>query len=82
MKAHALRRAELRRNAVVVATKPHGVNDGTPEIAHHVTYVFGKCESVIERYALVTGLPFATLAAGVCELLRHSQGRQVLGADN
>ena len=39
--------------------------------SHHISYIFGKVETIIEYYARSNGVPYATLAEGVAGLLRH-----------
>lgn len=39
--------------------------------SHHVSYIFGKVETIIEYYARSNGVPYAALAEGVAGLLRH-----------
>jgi len=43
--------------------------------AQHVSYIYGKVETIIEYYARSNGVPYSTLAEGVASLLRHPQSR-------
>lgn len=49
--------------------KPSGDNQA------HISYLYGKVETIIEYYARSNNIPQSTLAEGVASLLRHSQGR-------
>jgi hypothetical protein len=49
---------------------------GSQEVSDkdHVSYLYGKVETIIEYYSHSNGLPFPTLASGVAALLRSKAG--------
>lgn len=50
--------------------------NGSPQEDHreHVTYLYGKVETILEHYSHRSGVPYPTLAEGVAGLLRHQKG--------
>jgi hypothetical protein len=46
----------------------------------HISYIYGKIETIIEHYADSAGVSRATLARGVGSLLQRKESGKVLGS--
>lgn len=72
-----------RRQRVGAANRKHHKRQANSRVRHgkdstkdvHVSYLYGKVETIIEYYANSNGIPVSTLTAGVASLLRHQESR-------
>jgi hypothetical protein len=63
-------------------TTKRGDNESSPaqDYSNHISYLFGKVETIIDHYSAGAFVPRAPLARGLAELLLHKEGGKVLGS--
>ncbi len=69
--AAAKRRFTPKRTKAKANSKRKETTNERKAQAEHISYLYGKVETIIEYYARSNGVPFSTLAEGVASLLRH-----------
>lgn len=82
---HQLKKREVKRvlNGTQEAAIAHQAQGGaTADFSNDISYLYGKIETLCEHYAHSNGIPVTALAEGLAQLLRNSQGRQVLGSEH
>lgn len=65
----------MSENARNRAQKKVMVPNGSEDETNHISYLFGKVETIIELYGQSSRVPFSALASGVAGLLQRASRR-------